>query len=401
MIAAVKRWPAALPALLLLLPSASLAAQDLNGAARELARKTAAFAARGDALTVTYRNVSSLTQSVVAEARRAFEAGLLESNFRSVDSGPTIDLRITISEDQSQYLLVAEVHKGDDRLVWMSGWPRETAGRALAASITLNRKRLWDQDQPILDVAFTGAALLVLGPNRITLYTHDTANSPWTEQQSAPITPSKPWPRDLRGHIRLAAAGFQVFLPGMVCNGNLDSLATMTCRSDDVPWLIESSGRGILLAMFMAGRNYFDGRIVMQNGQRKTIPPFYSAAALEDQGRTLWMLALLDGRTQIVDPAFDPAGIITGWGSDLAGVDAHCGGGSQIMATRPTDSGEPDAVQLFGIVNRTTAPVAVPVTFAGPVTALWSAGPGSVVAIEHDLSTGRYAAYVLTVSCGD
>jgi len=47
MIAAVKGCPAVLSALLLLLPRYSWAADDLSGAARELARKTAAFAGRG------------------------------------------------------------------------------------------------------------------------------------------------------------------------------------------------------------------------------------------------------------------------------------------------------------------------------------------------------------------
>ena len=43
MIAAVKGWLAVLATLLFILPDGARAADDLGGAARELARKTAAF----------------------------------------------------------------------------------------------------------------------------------------------------------------------------------------------------------------------------------------------------------------------------------------------------------------------------------------------------------------------
>jgi hypothetical protein len=102
-----------------------------------------------------------------------------------------------------------------------------------------------------------------------------------------------------------------------------------------------------------------------------------------------------------VDASFEPIGTIPGWGSDLAGVDAQCGSGSLVMVTRPTDASEADAVQVFAVANRTAAPLTEPVTFSGPVTALWPAGAASVMVVERDLTTGKYAAYLLTVACGD
>ena len=129
--------------------------------------------------------------------------------------------------------------------------------------------------------------------------------------------------------------------------------------------------------------------------------PFYSAAPVEDQGRTFWLLAGLDGRTGIVDASLEAAGTIPGWGSDIAGVDARCGSGSQVMATRATGAGEPDAVQVFSVANGTSAPLAEAVAFAGPVTALWPAGAASALAVERNLTTGKYAAYLLTVACGN
>ena len=63
MIAAVKRWHAALSALLFLFPPGALAADDLNSAARELARKSVALAGRGEPVSVAYRNLASLDAS--------------------------------------------------------------------------------------------------------------------------------------------------------------------------------------------------------------------------------------------------------------------------------------------------------------------------------------------------
>jgi hypothetical protein len=93
-------------------------------------------------------------------------------------------------------------------------------------------------------------------------------------------------------------------------------------------------------------------------------------------------------------------GAVTSWGSDIAGTEASCGGGSQVLAARPGDAGEPDAIQAFAIVNRAVRPLTVPVEFAGPVTALWRLSATSALAVARDTLTGRYAAYIITVVCG-
>src|SRR4051812_41535779 len=86
-IAAVKVWPAALPALLFFLPRGAIAAEDPNGAARELARKTAAFAGRGEQVTAIWRNLSSVSSSEFVQARAGFEAALKEAGGRVTDGG--------------------------------------------------------------------------------------------------------------------------------------------------------------------------------------------------------------------------------------------------------------------------------------------------------------------------
>jgi hypothetical protein len=397
MIAAVKGWCAALSALVLS-ASGARAADDLNGAAVTLARKTAAFAGRGEAVSLSYRNISSLGSAELGQMRTVFEAALRDAGCRPVDSAAVTDARISISESASQYLLVEEARKGEDRQIFFASWTRAAAALAKPGGIALDRKQVWQQAEPILDIAFPPAGMLVLSRAGMSLYAR--TNERWELRQSVPLAPAKPWPRDLRGRIHANGAAFQAFLPGMTCSGNTEPALSTECRANDAPWVLESGGRGLLLANFAASRNYFDGRIVTQAGVRKTVAPFYSAASVESQGRTLWLMALRDGQTIVADASFDPLGSIGSWGSDMVGVDARCGAASQVLATRAGDAAEPDAIQSYAIAGGVATPVTAPALFPGPVTALWPSGAGAALAVARDLASGEYVAYVVTISCG-
>jgi hypothetical protein len=295
---------------------------------------------------------------------------------------------------------VEEAHKGDERQVWMAAWKRAAPAAAASPGMALDRKLVWEQEEQILDVAFPAAGMLVLSPSKVTLYT-PRENGSWALSRAVPLAPGKPWPRDLRGRLRVTGASFQAFLPGVECGGAAEPSLSIECRTGDQPWVLESGSHATLLANFAATRNYFDGRVATAAGLRKTIAaPFYSAASAAEQGRPLWLLAMLDGRTQIFDAWLETVGAIASWGSDIAGTEASCGGGSQVLATRPGDAGEPDAIQAFAIVNRAALPLTAPVEFAGPVTALWPLSATSALAVVRDPLTGRYAAYVITVVCG-
>jgi hypothetical protein len=384
MIAAVEKWHAVLCALLFFIPSGAHAADDVNGAAHDLARQTAAFASPGEPVSVEYRNVSSLGPAGIGQARGAFEAALKEAGLRVSDVAPVAELRLTLSERQ----------------VWMAAWKRAAPAAAASPGMALDRKLVWEQEEQILDVAFPAAGMLVLSPSKVTLYT-PRENGPWEPRQAVPLSPGKPWPRDVRGRLRVTGASFQAFLPGVECGGAVEPSLSIECRAGDQPWVLESGSHATLLANFAATRNYFDGRVATAAGLRKTIAaPFYSAASAAEQGRPLWLLAMLDGRTQIFDAWLETVGAIASWGSDIAGTEASCGGGSQVLATRPAGAGDPDAIQAFAIVNRAALPLTAPVEFAGPVTALWPLSATSALAVVRDPLTGRYAAYVITVVCG-
>jgi hypothetical protein len=398
MIAAVKEWHAVFAALLFFCSGAK-AADDPGAAARELARKTAAFAGKGAAIAVSWRNLSSL-ESAANQARTAFEEALQETGLRTGDAAPLVEAKVTVSENASQFLLVEEAWKGDERQVWIAYWKRSEAAAALPAGLTLEKKLLWEQAEQILDVAFPPAGMLVLSPASITLYTRNGAQ--WQVQRTVPLAPAKPWPADLRGHLRLKGSGFQALLPGVQCDGTTEPSLSAECHASDEAWVLESGSRGLLLADFAATRNYFDGRVTTQSGQRKNVAPFFSASSVESQGRTWWLLAAIDGRVQIFDATLEPAGKLSAqWGSDIAGTDARCGTGSQVLATRPGDSGQPDSIQAFTMVDRTPQPLTEPAEFPGPVLALWTSGGNAATVVVRDLGSQQYSAYAITVVCGN
>jgi hypothetical protein len=385
---------AVLSALLILLPWHAWAADDIAGAVGELARKTVALAGRGEPVSVSWRNLSPLSSGDFNLVRSAFDAALRAAGARLSEIAPVVDARLTVSANPSQFLLVEEARKGDYAQVWIASWKRPaTTGAPAGAIVTLEKKLVWEQEEQILDVVVLAGGILVLSPSHVSLH-RDTAT------QSVPLTPAQPWPRDLRGHLHVTGGAFKAYLPGVACSGAIEPSLTLECHPSDQAWTIDADSRGALLASFAPGRNHFDGRVWAPNGMRKTLAPFFSAASTEENGRQYWLLAMLDGRTQIFDAAFDLVGSVAPWGSDLAATEAHCGGGWQTLATKPGDAREPDAVRAYGLVNRAPVPLSAPLDLPGPVTALWSLGGNAALAVVADIATGRYQAYAITVNCG-
>jgi hypothetical protein len=395
MLAAVKGWQALLAALLLPVAGAR-AADDSTNSAVALARKTAALAGRGETVAVTYKNLSSLAPAEWAGLRSAFEGALTEAGCRPGETGAA-EASLTLSENPASYLLVEEARKGDERQVWIASWKHAAEASPKTAGISLDLKPVWRQTEQILDIAFLPAGMLVLSPGRVTLYTR--SGETWTPRDQAAVSNARPWPRDLRGRLRSTGSTFQVFLPGVACNGATDSPLSLDCRASESPWVLESGGRGLLLATFAASRNFFDGRVVTQAGVRKMVPPFYSAASVETQGRTFWVMAQTDGRAGIVDSSLEPVAGIAQWGSDVAGIDARCGGASQVLATRPGDASEADALQSFTIAGKTAIPATAAVPLPGPITALWTSTASAALVVARDLANGDYVAYVAAISC--
>lgn len=238
---------------------------------------------------------------------------------------------------------------------------------------------------PMLDVVESGDALMVLGPESVALYSRADAIDGAPAVSTAPITHMRPWPRDVRGSLRVDGARYDAFLPGVVCHGTLHPLTT-SCVDENAAWPVELENAGV-----MPSRNYFatpEGLI------------FYAVAPLAPAQSPKWLvvdasgsLAFLDERRRVIsrgEAADDVARLESGC-SPLAFV---------VTVGHTTPLSARDDVRLRSVGAGTTLVDVDEVTFAGAVTALW-ARPGSRVAIaivRHGDGT-RYEAHQISVAC--
>jgi hypothetical protein len=357
-----------------------------------LARKIAAVTGSRDAASLTVRNVSSLSEEEASEVLGALEGELRGKDVSLVEhAAAATHIAVTLSENASDCVWTAEIMRGAQRDVVIVSRPRVAAdpGANSRVPLVIEKRNLWEQADPMLDVAQIPGALLVLGVSSVSMYTRRSDR--WELARSLAIPDSAPWPRDIRGRLEMEGDSFHAYLPGVVCLGKTRPEFWMDCGPGDGRWPLGSGN-----AMLAEGRNFLEGRFA------KELPPFFSAAQVADRGNPLLILAGLDGRARIYDQTFQPAGSIEGWGSDIAAVSSKCGNGRQVLASRSAASDEPDAIQAYEISGRKPIAVSAPLAFLGSVSALWTApGDETAVAITRDLRTGRYAAFSLSIFCGN
>lgn len=347
-------------------------APPAEDSSRELARKIAAALEPREAVAMTVRNASSLAPADVATVRRALESALRGAGFTLAAEAPA-SVTVTLSENAQGLVWIAEVRRAEKREVVMIA-PARGPEREAKTQMSLERQLIVEQPGAILDAAALDGALLVLEPEEIVLHRRQGAR--WERRQALAL-PARVWPRDLRGRLTLAGGAFEAFLPGVACRGKFEPELTGECAESDAAW-----PGGAPLAK---GRNYFEAAPA----------PYYSAARL---GETT-LAAGLDGRTYVYDAAMQPVGSFAGWGSEIMAIETGCGGGRQALATRPAGAGEADALQAFELTGAQSSAASAPIEFAGPLVALWPAGPAAAVAVARDAKTGSYAAYRISASC--
>ena len=386
-----------------------LGAEDWSTPARQLADKINAAAGAGSAMAITINNASSFSPRDLADIRLALESQLRTQGTRVVDPAQAdVEVRVTLAENMRGYLWVAEVPRGQMREVAMVEIPRSqrAAPTGPGTAMTLRKTPLWSQDDPVLDViplemnGASGNAVLVLETQYVTLYTKQ--GSGWEALRRFPLERVTNQPRDGRGRMILTSlTDLSAYLPGVVCSGPVLPMLNLGCEATDDPWPLGADAQSSVKAFFSRSRNFFNGVLSGSSGQGKSAPQFFSAARVEENSNELWLFDGTDGRVQFFTGLNMTPAEIGGWGSDIAGIKTECGTNSQVLATRPGDWNSPDAVQAFEIVNRQAAPVSAPVEFGGPVTALWTAPGGSTaIAIDHNLTSGKYEAFSLSISCG-
>jgi hypothetical protein len=434
-----------------------------NEAAGALAAKILEHVPSGSPLTLTVKNASSLGDDDVLQVRRALRSQLRQRARLTGSKQASADVQVTLSENTEGYLWIAEIRDPSSPIsagmeagnpVVMVTVARRSPDEHQPTTdpLSIRKTRVCQQSGPMLDVALlnnppVGSAasaagvatrILVLGLEDVSLFEQVETPGPggksvrqWRPTQSALVTRLRPWPRDARGRIIVRPdSRFDAYLPGTKCRGSLEPVLTLECHESDDPWPLvggeregnaANSGAGVEpAAYFAADRNFFDGRIKLDDGREiKTLPflalvvmplsaaPHAGLPALPGRvppsatGAPGWLLSGLDGRSQLLNSNAEPVMDVGGWGSQIVGLQTGCGDGWQVLASQAGDLNEADAVQAYEIVNRKPVPVSSPIEFAGPVTELWPLADGiGAIAIARNLQTDVYEAFRLSVSCG-
>jgi hypothetical protein len=321
--------------------SAAQIPPEWNKALDTLAEKIAATAKPARTFSLDVRNISSLNAGDVTGLRQTLVEDLTGLGFSMTQKLPgEAQLQLTLSESAEDYVWVAEIRHGEAREVVIVSAVRDLVEKAGArkASLTLQRKLVWEQDERILDFALVpdgnaaGASILVvLQPDKIAFYDHRA--EAWHLNREIAIPHARPVQRNVGGRID-PQAGTATLVDG-VCAGDFQRPETVTCKS--VP-----SAPGADLAMMQ-------GSIVESD----------------------------------------------------AALASTCSGSPLMLSTGSGDWTVRDFIQAYEDKNQREA-IAQPIQFPGPILALWPAEDGKTARlVSRNLQTGAYEASIVSVSCGD
>jgi hypothetical protein len=278
-----------------------------------------------------------------------------------------VDVALTISENLQGYLLVAEIHRDNGTLVEMVAYHPDPPAPQARPAVSLEKRLLWEQATPLLDVAILSDQMILLDASRMDRYERNGAK--WELKETAPVTPVNV--RDPHGRLHVSGDSVSADLPGIVCQGTWKPMLSVQCDEG---------------GSLSAGRNTMD----LHDGRAA----FFNIADINGQH----LVAEVDGRTHVYDDANNSVGSFDAWGSDFVPVRDSCGG-AYIAATAAVDHKSADSIALYSIIDGAPFRMSDPAEFPGPVTALWPSGSGAM-AVVRNLSTGNYAAYSLSVDCG-
>jgi hypothetical protein len=276
------------------------------------------------------------------------KAALETAGLETTAAPPESRVRVTLSEDARGWLFVAEISTGDNRQVAMLPWNPPASGQA-KSRISITRKLLWTQADPILDVLLvdSDSQMLVLSTNKVASYRW--MGDKWTLSDTASLVLPRALPRDPRGRMAATAGGFEAFLPVGTCSGAWNPALKLTCDSAIANW------PGTLGTHWVADRNVLEG----------------------------------DAHT----PGFE------GWGSDWASLADPCGAADAVVIASSPNT-EHDSVRAYQIRDGQANPVSDPLPLPGPVTALWQAeAPRQATLVVQNLQTGQYEASRLGLAC--
>jgi hypothetical protein len=326
----------------------------MDEAVRTLAKNIAAQLAPSETAHLAERSLTPAFAAETARARTLLDRALRRPQARGTT---VVEVVVTATENLQGPLLVAEIQKSADTVVETAAYSLQPPARATRPA--LRSKLLWEQDEPILDLSvMADQSLLVLSPSGVKLCRRGEAQCEMKEARTL-----SPAVRDPRGKLAVSGDSFIAYLP------------------DGPSGEFQIDGEPV---HFSLGQNTFE----TAGGEK-----FFSLA----RAGSYRIVAGLDGRTRISQGS--QTSVVNDWGGDVVGIAGGCEPAPLVVATSSGESSAPDSAAAYDIAAQPPRAASDAAQFAGPVTALWPA-PGGALAVVHQLATGRYAAYNLTLDCG-
>jgi hypothetical protein len=424
-IAGARKWtPRIALAILLSIPIAVIASAPVraddaaNEAVRELARKIATQLHPKQKVDFEFRDPNELiSNSDLLSASSAFSSELLSRGiqFTSAQEAEVI-FRVTLAENLDTRFWIVQFQKGGSStpIFLPFAKPPGASPADASTSVRIESRMIFESADTILDFAVVKREkenpieILILGVQSITLY--DRVNGQWHLIQMLQIPHKLPTPRDPRGRLlyRIDKGDFFAGVPGTMCSGKVHSGLSIKCESsatnwwsflpiDDVLFLVElEQGRNFFRPIELVTRD----NVSKLEASRLNEKAYQSETQWAKDGKRAALESHLDGRIWLFASDSQPVVLPLNWGSDFAAVEEGCGRGTALLATGPGDYVSPDYLQVFELKGETPVAVSSRTSFSGPITAVWEWFTGDRVhAVVHNLKTGHYEAYEITLAC--
>jgi hypothetical protein len=323
----------------------------LEDSAKELARKIAAALPVQEEVALDIRKLSSLGPNDFAVIEQNLKSELQTLGVRTAGtSAATSTIEVTLSENLTSFVWAAEIRRGDSSQVVFLAFPKALENRMASSGmpITLRSEKFWEGSQRILDAiigndSMGGKTLLLLTPDALLIR---RAGSDVIS--TVPIPPSGMATRDPAMVLTSTENGVTVRSMAQICSIDTNAGTLVECHPRPI-----------------------DG------------PPSSRAFELLDLAR--------------------PGPEHVDRGSQITAFPDSCGRGQLYLAAGPRDYTEPDTILLFEatVTHGVIAEKALSdlLHFPGPVMAIQSGG-APPRAIVHDLQSGNYEAYHISISCG-
>jgi hypothetical protein len=360
-------------------------AEPLEDAARELAQKLMSALSARDTVSFTLQNRSSLSASDAAAIRAALENALAKSGIRLAPDGQTAHISVALSETLAAYMWIADVHRNDSSRIFIVNVGRDVRGQPprAAPSLVIRRELLWEQNQPILDVAFpieqSGARnMLVLEPKQISFFRWQ--GDRWVLNGASTLPRNTAVERVPRGSLNYRGELLSVVFERETCRSSITPGTEFKCEGVTQQPSLLADQRWSLL--------------------KNKIGMPLSLTQMNLAGRSVLFLTLPDGSARMYEAGTEHSAAFTGWGSDIAAVQSGCGTGWQLFATGKGDWTTTDTMQAYEIRDRQALSVSAAIEFPGPITSLRTSDDSrGVLAVVKNLSTYHYEVYHLSIAC--